>query len=98
MSALDIEQRVYEFTVNELASITGRAESDFSRETPLLGANSNVKSRQLVELLLALEEFAEDEVGAEFDWTSDSAMSEARSVFRTIGTLVEHIAGLSAGA
>jgi hypothetical protein len=45
-------------------------------------------------LLLSVEEFARDRLGAEFDWTSDSAMSEARSVLRNVGTLARHVTDL----
>ena len=45
-------------------------------------------------LLIAAEEYARDELGAMFDWTSDSAMSEARSVLRSVGTLSKHLSEL----
>jgi hypothetical protein len=41
---------------------------------------------KLVELCLALEDMAA-EIGFEFDWTSDTAMSRSRSMFRTAGSL-----------
>jgi hypothetical protein len=41
---------------------------------------------KLVELCLELEDKA-TELGFEFDWTSDSAMSKSRSMFRTAGSL-----------
>jgi acyl carrier protein len=64
--------------------------------TPLIGPGSPVKSRTLVEILLSLEEFAEEELGAEFDWTSDSAMSQNRSMFRSVQALAEHLHALQA--
>ena len=45
-------------------------------------------------LLIAVEEFARDNLGATFDWTSDSAMSEARSVLRNVGSLTKHLSEL----
>ena len=51
-------------------------------------------SADLVMLLLAAEEYARDQLGAHFDWTSDSAMSEARSVLRSVGTLARHLSAL----
>lgn len=62
--------------------------------TALIGPGAIIKSRVIVELLLALEEYSEDELGAEFDWTSDSAVSIERSIFRTVGTLADHLHGL----
>ena len=55
-------------------------------DTPLIGGESLLDSMKLVELCLALEDKATD-LGFEFDWTSDAAMSESRSMFRTAGSL-----------
>jgi acyl carrier protein len=55
-------------------------------EMPLIGAASVLDSMKLVELCLALEDKATD-MGFEFDWTSDAAMSRSRSMFRTAGSL-----------
>ena len=53
---------------------------------PLIGGQSVLDSMKLVELCLALEDKAA-EIGFEFDWTSDAAMSRSRSMFRTAGSL-----------
>ena len=55
-------------------------------DTPLIGGESLLDSMKLVELCLALEDKATD-LGFEFDWTSDDAMSKSRSMFRTAGSL-----------
>jgi len=55
-------------------------------DMPLIGSDSVLDSMRLVELCLALEDMA-TELGFEFDWTSDSAMSLSRSMFRTVGSL-----------
>jgi len=55
-------------------------------EVPLIGGDSVLDSMKLVELCLALEDKAAD-MGFEFDWTSDVAMSRSRSMFRTAGSL-----------
>jgi len=52
----------------------------------LIGSDSVLDSMKLVELCLALEDKAAD-IGFEFDWTSDTAMSRSRSMFRTAGAL-----------
>ena len=57
-----------------------------SDDTPLIGGESLLDSMKLVELCLALEDKAL-ELGFEFDWTSDAAMSKSRSMFRTAGSL-----------
>ena len=32
-----------------------------------------------------------DELGFEFDWTSENAMSKSRGMFRTVGALAEEL-------
>ncbi len=55
-------------------------------DMPLIGGDNVMDSMKLVELCLALEDKAAD-MGFEFDWTSDAAMSRSRSMFRTAGSL-----------
>ncbi len=55
-------------------------------DMPLIGSKSVLDSMNLVTLCLALEDKA-TEMGFEFDWTSDAAMSRSRSMFRTAGSL-----------
>ena len=55
-------------------------------DTPLIGSGSLLDSMKLVELCLILEDKA-SALGFEFDWTSDSAMSRSRSMFKTVGSL-----------
>ena len=55
-------------------------------DMPLIGGDGALDSMKLVELCLALEDKAAD-MGFEFDWTSDAAMSRSRSMFRTAGSL-----------
>ena len=56
-------------------------------DMPLIGGNGVLDSMKLVELCLMLEDMATD-LGFEFDWTSDTAMSRSRSMFRTAESLV----------
>ena len=55
-------------------------------DMPLIGGESVLDSMKLVELCLSLEDKAA-EIGFEFDWTSEAAMSRSRSMFRTAGSL-----------
>lgn len=57
-----------------------------SAQTTLLGSSAVLNSMQLVELCLALEDKAV-ELGFDFDWTSEAAMSQARSMFRSVDSL-----------
>lgn len=78
----------------KLAEVSGLELSQVNDETRLIGSNAVVESQGLVELLLAMEDFAEDELATSFDWSSDSAMSRSRSLFRTVGTLAHHLHSL----
>ena len=86
-----------EFICQELASITTRPLESFNEHTELVGGRAVVTSLGFVQLLLALEDYAAEELGCAFDWTSDSAMSEVRSHFRTIGTLASYLKRLANG-
>tara|TARA_Y100000310_G_C20641160_1_gene793987 strand:- start:1508 stop:1816 length:309 start_codon:yes stop_codon:yes gene_type:complete len=55
---------------------------------PLVGSESVLDSMKLVRLCLALEDKALDS-GFKFDWTSDTAMSTSRSMFRSVKSLAE---------
>jgi hypothetical protein len=91
---------VERFIRDEIAAMTAMAPDSITGDTVLVGTGRVVDSADLVMLLLSVEEFAHDRLGATFDWTSDSAMSEARSVLRNVGTLARHITDLqqTAGA
>ena len=57
-----------------------------SNETTLVGTAAVCDSMQLVEICLGLEDLSSDH-GFTFEWSSDSAMSRARSFFKTCETL-----------
>jgi acyl carrier protein len=83
---------IEDFIRAEVASLTGR--DDVTPDTILVGQNRVVDSADLVVLLLSVEDFAKDKLGVQWDWTSDSAMSEARSVLRSVGSLSRHLSEL----
>jgi hypothetical protein len=70
----------------QIAQLIGDNSLTVDDDMPLIGGESVLDSMQLVELCLALEDKAAD-MGFEFDWTSDAAMSRSRSMFRTAGSL-----------
>jgi acyl carrier protein len=88
-------EEVERFVRDEVAALTGQPSDTVTADTVLVGSGRVVDSADLVMLLLAVEEFARDRLGAAFDWTSDSAMSEARSVLRTVGSLARHLSELA---
>ena len=85
---------IEDFIRAEVATLTGRKAEEISTETILVGQNRVVDSADLVVLLLAVEYFAKERLGVQWDWTSDSAMSEARSVLRSVGSLSRHLSEL----
>ena len=82
------------FIRGEVATLTGADIGSISGESVLIGSNRVLDSADLVVLLLAVEEFASEKLGVHWDWTSDSAMSEARSVLRNVGTLAQQLTEL----
>jgi acyl carrier protein len=85
------KEEVERFIVDEVSMLVGDTNAQITNETPLIGANRAVDSADLVVLLLAVEDYARENLGFQWDWTSDSAMSEARSVLRNIGSLADHL-------
>ena len=67
---------------------------DIKDDMQLIGGDSLLDSMKLVEVCLALEDLA-DEIGFEFDWTSEAAMSKSRSMFRNVAALAEEFANQS---
>ena len=59
-----------------------------SENTPLIGDDRALDSMKFLELCLSLEDIGTD-IGFEFDWTSETALSKSRSMFRTAGTLAD---------
>lgn len=60
---------------------------NLNHKSPLLGGDL-IDSMSLVQICIKLEEEAELE-NFEFDWTSEKAMSNINSMFRTIQTLTD---------
>ena len=63
-------------------------------EAPLYGQNGVLDSIGLVSLLAAVEQAIEDETGVSITLANERAMSQKRSPFQTIGSLVEYVARL----
>ena len=91
MSA-DIEQRIFA----AIASLMEDKSVAVSDDTALIGDRSVLDSMKLVELCLLLEDMAA-ELNFEFDWTSETAMSRSRSMFRTAGALASEFIAQSGG-
>lgn len=66
-----------------------------SEDTQLFGREGVLASLMLVELMLAVEDYCTEQ-GLVFAWTDDSAMSERRSAYRSVGSLADTIMALPA--
>ena len=62
--------------------------NNLNSSTLLVGPESSLDSMAIVQLFLALEEKA-SELGFDFDWTSEKAMSSMNSIFKSPITLSE---------
>jgi len=87
MSSLSI---AHEAALRVIQSVVGQAQQ-VRPDAALIGESGLVDSMKLVEICLALEDESQG-LGFSFDWTSDSAMSAARSVFRTAASLADEFA------
>ena len=61
-----------------------------TEDMQLVGREAILDSMKLVEVCLALEDFADD-AGFEFDWTSEAAMSKSRGMFRSVAALADEL-------
>ena len=83
-----VEERVFK----EIQNVSEDKKSIITKQTPLIGGESESESESiidsvdLVDMCLSLEDFAV-ELGFEFDWTSEKAMSATNSIFKDAGSL-----------
>ncbi len=85
------DDKIYQSLIQNISELSGVPASELTPQTGLIGNESVLDSRGLVELMLAIEEFLEDDFDTKFNWVSDSAMSGSRSHFRSIGTLYDMV-------
>lgn len=64
-------------------------DTSIDESSVLIGSQGIVDSKNLVNLLLALEDHIDTTFGKTFDWSNDRAMSAKRSPFRTPSTLAD---------
>ena len=82
----EVEERVFK----EIQNVSEDKKSIITKKTPLIGgeseSESTIDSVDLVDMCLSLEDFAV-ELGFEFDWASEKAMSATNSIFKDAGSL-----------
>ena len=81
---------MFDQIVDIIRSVIRNPEIHLDKQSPLVGTNRILDSLGLVELCLALEDFALA-LGFNFDWTSETAMARSKSMFRDVQSLVEEI-------
>jgi acyl carrier protein len=89
---MDIPQKITDFIQKSVAELSDRPIADIGADTAILGEGAVLDSRDLVVLMLDVEEFLETEFNASFDWASNSALSGTRSRMRTVGSLTDFVA------
>ena len=62
-----------------------------SADTALFGRAGALDSLGLVNLIVAVEQAVEDELGASVVLADEKAMSQSASPFRTVGTLADYV-------
>ena len=78
----EVEERVFK----EIQNVSENKRAIVDKTTPLIGAEGTIDSVDLVDMCLELEDFAV-ELGFEFDWASEKAMSATNSIFKDAGSL-----------
>ncbi len=99
---MEIErQRVLEIVYAAIQMINDEGENDddlleLKEETRLLGRESKLDSLSLVNLIVDIEQRFAEELGVEVLLTDEKAMSQKRSHFRDVKSLVDYICSLEA--
>ena len=89
---MNVEHKVFEI----IAAIAKDKAHKIDADTQLIGESRLLDSMKLVELCLLLEDLGA-ELGFNFDWTSDAAMSRSASMFRTAGALAAEFTAQMSG-
>lgn len=84
-------KEIEKIIIKELNLICKGNKISFSSKTPMVGPLRAIKSIQLVELLLKMEDYVEKNSNQKLNWADNSAMSETRSVLKTVNSLAKHI-------
>lgn len=85
------QKEISDNIILQLKTICKNSRENFNTDTQLVGEHRSIKSVELVELLLTLEEYVEEKLNAKFDWSGDSAMSQSRSILKNVESLSKHI-------
>ena len=84
---LDDTLKIIKISIKENLEINNIS-ANITDNTSIIGNDSPIDSMGLIQLCLTLEEKAE-ELNFEFDWTTETAMSKSKSMYRSVKTLSE---------
>jgi acyl carrier protein len=87
----DVLALVLDLTGDAVNSDETVEQSELSENTALVGRGAVVDSLGLVQIISDVEDMISDRYGRYIDLTDDRALSQQRSPFRTVGTLVDHV-------
>ena len=87
MMNLDDTLNIIKISIKENLEINNIS-ANITDNTSIIGNDSPIDSMGLIQLCLTLEEKAE-ELNFEFDWTTETAMSKSKSMYRSVKTLSE---------
>ena len=83
---MKIEQ-AKEIVISTISNVL-KNEIEVTEDMNLIGGETLLDSMKLVEVCIALEDLAEEH-GFVFDWTSETTMSQSRSMFRDVSALIK---------
>lgn len=90
-----VREEVREMVYKVVQELNGDREDNskfhLSEDTVLFGQDSNLDSLGLVNLIVGVEQTLLEEKGLELILANEKAMSQRRSPFRTVGSLVDYI-------
>ncbi|WP_051540803.1 hypothetical protein [Ahrensia sp. 13_GOM-1096m] len=81
--------KVVAIITDEISQVTDQKTAIINENTPLMGDGAVIDSQGILTVLLALEDLAMDERGAEFDWSSNATFSSRNSPLLSVGSLAD---------
>ncbi len=89
------KDKIYEIIIEILKEFAEEKELEVlekpDKSTNLYGSDGTLDSLSLVRLAVELEEAISDEFGKDVSIVDDRAMSQKRSPFKTVGSLIDYL-------
>lgn len=89
-----IEDKILKIIISAVKEINEERDAKVSieqgSEAPLFGKDGGFDSLALVSLIVAVEQEIEDELGLNISLADEKAVSQAKSPFKTIGSLAQY--------